>query len=106
MRHSYPPSDANPVLQYHGVIIITITIIIIIIIIITIIIIIFIINSSFKCWFDSIIYQVFYLKPQAHEGQHASLLGGDGGRVEILAGNYIIRDSSVFTYIESTFRNM
>ena len=24
----------------------------------------------------------------------------------ILAGNYIIRDSSVFTYIESTFRNM
>ena len=105
MRHSYPPSDANPVLQYHGVIIITITIIIIIIII-TIIIIIFIINSSFKCWFDSIIYQVFYLKPQAHEGQHASLLGGDGGRVEILAGNYIIRDSSVFTYIESTFRNM
>ena len=27
-----------------------------------------------------------------------------GGK--ILAGNYIIRDSSVFTYIESTFRNM
>ena len=39
VRHSYPPPDANPVLQYHGIIIIIIIILNIIIITIIIIII-------------------------------------------------------------------
>ena len=39
--------------------------------------------------------------PRQMKGGMPHYLGG-----KILAGNNIIRDSSVFTYIESTFRNM
>ena len=53
------------------------------------------------CWFDTIICQIFYLRPQVDQRGHVSLLGG-----KILAGNYIIRDSTVFKYIESTFCNV
>ena len=57
--------------------------------------------SSSKCWFDTIICKVFYLRPQTDEGWHVSLL-----QRKILACNYNIRDSSVFTYTESSFHNM
>ena len=40
------------------------------------------------------------MRPQGDEGWHASLLAG------IPAGFDIIRDSSVFTYNESAFRNI
>ena len=50
-------------------------------------------------WYNHLL--CFCLRAQADEGWYASLLGG-----KILTGNYIIRDSSVFTYTESTFRNM
>ena len=68
---------------------------IIIIVIIIIIIIIIIINIFSIYGFDTIIYLVFYLRP------HASLLGR-----KILAGKYIIRDISIFTYIQSISLNI
>ena len=72
-------------------------IIIIIMIIIIIIIIIVLLNAgliqSFAKFFTWDLRQM--------KGGMSHYLGG-----KILAGNYIIRDSSVFTYIESTFRNM
>ena len=69
---------------------------IIIIVIVIIIIIIIIIQSC-----DAIICHFFCLRFQADEGWHVPLLEG-----KILAGNYLIRGSSVFTYIESSYRNM
>ena len=63
--------------------------------IIIIVIIIIIINIFSIYGFDTIIYLVFYLRP------HASLLGK-----KILAGKYIIRDISIFTYIQSISLNI
>ena len=81
-----------------AIVAIIIIIIIIINIIIIIIVIIIIIDRPSKCWFDKIICQAFYLRPQT--GGMLHYLG------EILIRHYIIRDNSVFIYIESTFCNM
>ena len=92
------PGNCECVVIVVILILIIIIVIIIIIIIINIIIIGIIIDTPSKCWFDTIICQAFYLRPQT--GSMLHYLG------EILTHHYIIRDNSVFIYIESTFRNM
>ena len=65
---------------------------------IIIIVIIVIINSSSKCWFDTIMCQVL---PETSGRWRVACLTTSW----IPPGNYINRDSSVFTYIQSTFHN-